>query len=154
MEIYIFWTILSLMLLIMELFIPGTFFFLFLSLAGISTSAACFLLNLSWMLSGVFFSILSIVFLAVFHNQYRSYWSAAESEGEDMNNSLSQLIERSGQVISIKDEVLKIKIGSYYWSAKKQNTDSQIVLNSIVRVVGYDKMTLIVVPIEPPSETS
>ncbi len=151
MDVYIFWTIVALGFLIAELFIPAAFSFLFTSLAAMITGFFCFYIGLSWLTSGIFFTGLTIFLLALVGNRYRSHW--AQPHGDDLNNTLARLVHSSAIVTSIAEDSIKVRIGSYYWSAKKKSKDCEIVLNSTVRVVGYDQMTLLVTPVGSTKES-
>jgi membrane protein implicated in regulation of membrane protease activity len=152
MELYMGWMFISFIFLMIELFIPGTFVFLFLAIASILSGFFSFILELSAISSLIIFSCCTLCFIMIFHKRYQSYWSRAYRD--DMNNSLSRLINSTGTVISIDHDLYKIKIGSHYWSARKKHPTHQIVLNSTVRVVGYHHMILMIDPIEPSSSDS
>lgn len=146
MELYLFWTTIALLFFVLELFLAGTFFFLFLGSAAFITAGLSLGVTLSFEKSCVVFAFLTIAFLILFHARRKSQWALADQK-KDMNNTLERLQGSIGMIYSIHNNSVKIKIGQHYWSAKLADTKKEITINTKVKVIGYEGMILLIEPL-------
>lgn len=145
MELYLFWTTIALLFFVLELFLAGTFFFLFLGSAAFITAGLSLAIAVSFEKSAIVFACLTIAFLVFFHARWKSQWALADQK-KDMNNTLERLQGSIGTIYSIHNNSVKIKIGQHYWSAKLADPKKEITPNAKVKVIGYEGMSLLIEP--------
>ena len=111
------WLILAVALMLLEIFVPGTFF-LWMGLSAAVVGAALYLVpSLSWQYQLLMFAVLSIVSIVVWRSWFRKH--PPESDNPLLNQRARQYV---GQTVTLDSPIVhgkgRIRLGDTYWKAE------------------------------------
>ncbi|MFK8035090.1 MAG: NfeD family protein [Hyphomicrobiales bacterium] len=138
------WLIGGVILLALELVLPGSFL-MWLGLAAIIVGGASFAVDLSWQVAWVSFAVLAIVLLLVGRHFFAA--NRTKSDRPHLNERGLAMIGRQMTLLEpISDGQGRVKIGDTFW--RVQGPD--LAAGSRVEISDADGSTLIVSPVAEP----
>ncbi len=143
-EGYLFWNLVALTFLVLELFIPASFAFFFLSLAACVTSLLSVLGFFTFSSSFAMFFVISALVLLVFYKKWTSQWGKAQNDLIN-NKTFEALVGQEATIENIDGPFLIVKIGKHFWRARR-TLDAHLKKGDKVIISGYQEMNLIIKP--------
>ncbi|VAX04618.1 hypothetical protein MNBD_GAMMA19-1212 [hydrothermal vent metagenome] len=136
------WLILALLLIILEIVVPGAFFLWMGVSAGVIGLILWMFPDISWESQLLLFSVISIVSIALWRIRLNKH--PTESEDNTLNARTTQYIGRVFTLVEpIEDGYGKIHVDDSYWQVSGPNCEK----DKKVKVISVDGMTLKVEPI-------
>ncbi len=136
------WLILALLLIILEIVIPGAFFLWMGVSAGVIGLILWISPDISWESQLLLFSVISVVSIALWRIRLNKH--PTESEDNTLNARTTQYIGRVFTLVEpIEDSYGKIHVDDSYWQVSGPNCEK----NKKVKVISADGMTLKVEPV-------
>lgn len=130
------WWVLGLVLLVLEIFIPGTVL-LWFGVAALIVGTLSAVLPMPWQLEVLLFAALGVASLLAFRTWYRQH--PERIQGPPLNQRAQSLI---GQVYTLQQSIEngrgKLQIGDAYWSVRGPDLPA----GTRVRVVAVEDMVL------------
>ena len=136
------WLILALLLIILEIVVPGAFFLWMGVSAGVVGLILWMFPDIGWESQLLLFSVISIVSIALWRIRLNKH--PTESEDNTLNARTTQYIGRVFTLVEpIEDGYGKIHVDDSYWQVSGPNCEK----DKKVKVISVDGMTLKVEPI-------
>ncbi len=136
------WLILALLLIILEIVVPGAFFLWMGVSAGVIGLILWISPDISWESQLLLFSVISVVSIALWRIRLNKH--PTESEDNTLNARTTQYIGRVFTLVEpIEDGYGKIHVDDSYWQVSGPNCEK----DKKVKVISVDGMTLKVEPI-------
>ncbi len=136
------WLILALLLIILEIVVPGAFFLWMGVSAGIIGLILWISPDISWESQLLLFSVISIVSIALWRIRLNKH--PTESEDNTLNARTTQYIGRVFTLVEpIEDGYGKIHVDDSYWQVSGPNCEK----DKKVKVISVDGMILKVEPV-------
>ncbi|MDH3976750.1 MAG: NfeD family protein [Deltaproteobacteria bacterium] len=134
------WFIIGLILLLMELALPGLVMFFF-GVGAWIVSLVCFAADISLNVQLITFLVSSLLLLAMLRSQLKSLFYGYGSQKEDMSHDMDELIGETARVIKEIGPGIKgrVELHGTGWDAK---ADEKIVQGAMVKVVDKESITL------------
>ena len=136
------WLILALLLIILEIVVPGAFFLWMGVSAGVVGLILWMFPDIGWESQLLLFSVISIVSIALWRIRLNKH--PTESEDNTLNARTTQYIGRVFTLVEpIEDGYGKIHVDDSYWQVSGPDCEK----DKKVKVISVDGMTLKVEPI-------
>ncbi|MCF6256288.1 MAG: NfeD family protein [Gammaproteobacteria bacterium] len=136
------WLILALLLIILEIVVPGAFFLWMGVSAGVIGLILWMFPDTGWESQLLLFSVISVVSIALWRIRLNKH--PTESEDNTLNARTTQYIGRVFTLVEpIEDGYGKIHVDDSYWQVSGPNCEK----NKKVKVISVDGMTLKVEPV-------
>lgn len=136
------WLILALLLIILEIVVPGAFFLWMGVSAGVIGLILWISPDISWESQLLLFSVISVVSIALWRIRLNKH--PTESEDNTLNARTTQYIGRVFTLVEpIEDGYGKIHVDDSYWQVSGPNCEK----DKKVKVISVDGMILKVEPI-------
>jgi len=142
MEIWHYWIILGIILIMAEIFTPGFLLASFGIAAFVSGLSAYFDFGLGWQL--VVFSAISLIVFFGFRPAYKKYFVRFDDQRETGIKALTGKICRVTETINSNENTGRIRIGGESWKALSENGE-KIQRGEWVKVIKIESTTAFVV---------
>ena len=130
------WWILAIILLVLEVFAPGTFF-IWMAISALFTGLLALVLPIGWELQFLFFAILSVVSVSLGRAYFKK--RPIESEQPNLNRRGAQYV---GRTFTLNEPIVhgygKIRVDDSTWKIEGEDSPT----GSQVKVVGVNGVVL------------
>jgi membrane protein implicated in regulation of membrane protease activity len=139
------WAIIGVVLLIMELFIPGLVVFFF-GVGALLVAVICLFANISLNVQLLVFLITSVVFLLALRNRLKGVFSGFSKSRPNMSQNPPEFIGEKVTVMQAISPVLPgmVEMHGTNWKAR---AEVAIPAGAMVEIIGNENLTLVVKPI-------
>jgi membrane protein implicated in regulation of membrane protease activity len=139
------WAFIGVVLLIMELFIPGLVVFFF-GVGALLVAAICLFANISLNVQLLVFLITSVAFLLALRNRLKGIFSGFSKSRPSMSQNPPEFI---GEKVTVLQAITPIQPGmvEMHGTNWKARADVAISAGAVVEIIGSENLTLVVKPI-------
>jgi membrane protein implicated in regulation of membrane protease activity len=139
------WAMIGVLLLIMELFIPGLVIFFF-GLGALLVAVLCLFWNISLNWQLLIFLITSVVFLLGLRNWLKTIFSGFSKRRENPSQNQPDFV---GERVTVQQSITPIQPGAVelHGTIWKARAEVAIAAGTVVEIIGNENLTLVVKPI-------
>jgi inner membrane protein len=140
------WSLLGILLLIMELFVPGLVIFFF-GIGALLVAAVCVFTDVNINVQLMVFLITSVIFLLALRNWLKGVFSGFIKGRPDMSQNPPDFIGEKVTVLQAISPVMPgaVEMHGTNWKAR---ADVEIPVGAIVEIIGNENLTLVVKPVK------